>query len=78
MGALRHPLVVRHHDDGRAALLIEVQQNVHYLVAHHRIEIPRRFVGQDDLRVADDGACDGDALPLPARELGGVVGHPIF
>ena len=33
------------------------------------IEIGQRFVEQEALGLPDDGAADGDALALPAREL---------
>ncbi len=37
--------------------------------AQRRVEVRERLVEQEDLRVAHDGAADGDALALAAREL---------
>jgi hypothetical protein len=34
-----------------------------------RVEVSRRFVGKENRWFADEGACDGDALALSAREL---------
>ena len=40
-----------------------------HLHAKGGVEVGERLVEQEDLGVADDGAPDGHALPLPAREL---------
>ncbi|MNE92823.1 hypothetical protein D3C80_1905940 [compost metagenome] len=37
--------------------------------AQRRIEVRKRFVEQEDLRIAHDGAADGDTLALAAGEL---------
>jgi hypothetical protein len=37
------------------------------------VEVAGRLVGQDDLRLVDQGPGDGDALLLAARELGRLV-----
>ena len=42
-----------------------------------RVEVARRLVGHEERRVGRDGARDGDALLLPARELPRVVVHPV-
>jgi hypothetical protein len=36
----------------------------HDLGAGLRVEVAGRFIGQDDGRIIDQGAGDGDALPL--------------
>ena len=38
-----------------------------------RVEIGERLVEQEQLRVLDDGAADGDALPLAAGHLPGFL-----
>lgn len=40
-----------------------------HLVAQLRVEIRERFVEQEQVRLADDGAADGDPLTLSTREL---------
>lgn len=70
--------VVGDHDD--QAVLGDLAQQVHDLHARLRVEGAGRLVRQEDLRVVDEGAGDGDALHLPAGHLGGqfadVLGQP--
>ena len=40
-----------------------------------RVEVAGRFVGEDDIGAAGDGARDGGALPLAAGELTGPMGE---
>ena len=42
-----------------------------------RVEVAGRLVGDEDGRVGDDGARDGDALLLAAGELPRVVVHAV-
>jgi hypothetical protein len=58
------------HDDGRA-FVIEGLKNVHHLLAIGGIEVAGRFVREDQLGIADDGAGDGRALLLTAGKLVG-------
>ena len=44
-----------------------------HLDAQFRIEIRQRFVEQEHLRIAHDGASHGDALALTARELARIA-----
>ena len=41
------------------------------------VEVTRRLVGEEDERIAGDGAGDGDALLLTAGELRGIVLHAV-
>ena len=59
---------VGHHDDGRA-FLVELAEHAHDLLAVRGVEVAGRLVGQDQLGLADQGAGDGDALLLAARQL---------
>src|SRR3954454_15441621 len=68
-GLLRETIVVRDHHHGRAVFLVQLFEDAHDLVAHGRIEIAGRLIGEHDARLSDDGACDGDALLLAAGEL---------
>mmetsp|Transcript_38293 Transcript_38293/g.110601 ORF Transcript_38293/g.110601 Transcript_38293/m.110601 type:complete len:324 (-) Transcript_38293:1623-2594(-) len=57
-------------DDESGALLGEhVQRPLHQALVLG-VEGGRGLVKQDDVGFADDGACDSDALPLAAREVG--------
>src|SRR5262252_2920026 len=55
--------------DGDSALAIQALENPHDFDAGFRVEVPGRLVGQQDRRVVDQRARDGDALLLSAREL---------
>jgi hypothetical protein len=41
--------------------------------AQRRVEVGQRLVEQEGLGLAHDGAADGDALALAARELPGLA-----
>ena len=60
--------IVRDHAD-RGAGLVQLLEQVHDGFAALRIEVARRLVGEQDERLAGDGAGDGDALLLAAGEL---------
>ena len=64
LGKLR---VVRDHDN--EAVATELLQDIHDLDRGLGIEGAGGLVGEDDLGVVNDGAGDGHALHLPAREL---------
>ena len=53
------------HDDGRA-LAADALQQLHDLPSGLDVEVPGRFIGQDDFRRIEDGSCDDDALLLSA------------
>ena len=59
---------VRDHEDG-GALLVELEQHLHDLVAVLGVEVARGLVGQDQVRLVDQRARHGHALLLAAREL---------
>ena len=70
--------VVGDHADGGTALM-DVAEEIHDRVAIFGVEVPGGLIGKENHGVADESACDGDALLLTAGELGGVmlgaVGH---
>src|SRR5258708_3463814 len=70
---LRSRGIVRDHDDRLAEILVQLVEQVQHVVGALAIEIAGRLVGDDDLRVVDDRARDGDALLLTARELPRIV-----
>jgi len=68
----RETLVVCDHDDG-GTLLVEAGEDGHDLFAGVGVEVTGGFVGEDEFGSVGQGACDGDALDLSAREFAGAV-----
>ena len=72
--------VVGDQDGGEAVLVPDALQQPVHLAAGQRVERAERLVEQQDARVADERAREGDALALAAREHGrpvvGAVGEP--
>ena len=68
-------LVVGDIDHGGVGQALVEPGDLHaHLHAQRRIEVGERFVEQEDLGIAHDGAADGDALALAARQrLGQAV-----
>src|SRR5690606_39351390 len=66
LGVASGDLVVRHHDDRLPQISVEPAQELENLIRGCAIEVSRRLVGEDELRVGDERAGDGDALLLPA------------
>ena len=58
--------VVGDEEVGDAALFLQVAQQVEHLCADGHIQRRDRLVGDDELRLHDEGAGDADALPLAA------------
>ena len=48
-------------------------EQLHHRLAALRVEVAGRLVGEQNHRLAGDGACHGDALLLSAGELTGQV-----
>ena len=65
-------LVVCGHDDGGAGTVDGVQ-HFHDAQRRGRVEVARRLVGEQDLRMVHIRPCDGDALRFAAGQLMGVV-----
>src|SRR3990167_2891931 len=64
-----HVGLVRDHQHGDALFGVQVPEQFHDLLAAVRVEVAGGLVGQQHLRLGDDGARDGHALLLPAREF---------
>ena len=62
---------MRDRDDGGAGG-VELADERHDRCAGGAVEVPGRFVGEDDRRTPDEGPGDRDPLPLPSGELGGL------
>ena len=69
--------LVRDEHDGDAALAVQPLEDAHDLDAGARVEVAGRLVGEEQRRLVDERARDGDALLLSARELVRVVVEPL-
>ena len=76
VGIAGHFRFMGDHDDGDALFLVERDEQVHDLVAALAVEVAGRLVGEQYQRAGDDGAGDGHALLLAARQLGRRVMFP--
>ena len=65
----RLDLVVGDEDHGRTQAAVQLVDLDAHLHAQFGVEVRQRFVEQEDLGLAHDGAADGDALALAAGEL---------
>ncbi|EAU67861.1 conserved hypothetical protein [Stigmatella aurantiaca DW4/3-1] len=66
-------LVVGDVDHRRLELLVQAGDLQTHLRAQGGIQVGERLVEQEDARLADDGAANGDALPLATGERGGFA-----
>ena len=66
-------LVVRDVDGGEVEARVELVDLAAHVVAQPRVEIAQRLVEQHEVRPGDEPAREGDALLLPAAELGGIA-----
>ena len=69
----RLDLIVRHIDDRRFEIAVQLGKLDPHLHAQRRVEVRQRLVEQENLGVAHDGAADGDALALAAGKLAGLA-----
>src|SRR5208282_94387 len=74
---LRDIGLVGYEDDGVAAG-VELVEEGHDLEAGLGVKVAGGLIGEDDRRVVDQGAGNGDALALAAGELVGLVHHARF
>ena len=68
---------MRHHDDGLAEVAVEDLQDRQDLVGRCAVEVAGRLVAEQELRIGDDRAGDGDALLLAARHFTRIVLGPV-
>src|SRR5687768_1391342 len=67
---LVHDVVVMGGDDDSSAPVIYIGKKIHDSQGSFGIEVAGRLVGDEERRVVDEGAGDGDPLLLAARNLG--------
>ena len=64
--------LVGYHDHGLTGF-IQALENFHDVLARFGVEVTRRLVGQDQLRVGDQSTGASDSLLLAAGKLRGVM-----
>ena len=65
--------VVRDEHERGAQFFVQLHQHLDDAVAGVGVEIAGRFVGEQDLRLVRERACERDALLFAAGELGRIV-----
>ena len=68
----RELAVVRHVEDG-LALAVQAREQLEHLLCGDAVEVARRLVADDQLRIGGERARDRDPLLLTTRELGRQV-----
>src|SRR5882757_2921032 len=63
----RRMRIVSHHHDGLPEFLIQATQQRQHILRRGRIQVSRRFVTKQEVRIRDKRAGDGDTLLLSAR-----------
>ena len=58
--------------------VVQLGQFQPHLDPQQGVKVGQRFVKQEHLGVADQGAANGDALALTARKLGRAARHQLF
>ena len=69
--------IVGYHYDGAPVFLVQSMQQLHHFRSHFGVQVTGRLIGEDYLRIADNGACDGNTLALTAGELCRHVAHTV-
>jgi hypothetical protein len=64
-----HDTFIMRRDDDRGPEFVDLLQNLDDFVRIHRVEVTGRLVSDDNIRLVDDGAADGDALLFAAGKL---------
>ena len=64
---------VRDHDQGHSARALQIEQKVQNCRCIGAVEIAGWLIGENERRIVDDAARDGDSLTLPAGQLLGQV-----
>ena len=68
---------MRDHDQRGALLAVEVEHQLHHLLAGGEIQAAGWLVGQQHGRLHDEGACQRHALLLAARQHLGIVAQAL-
>jgi len=73
VGVVKNAVVMSDDQNGSILATGDVLEEFHDDMAVFRIERRGGFIADDELRLMDEGAGDGDTLLLTARELRGPV-----
>ena len=65
-------MIMGHHNQRRCCLVTVSPESVHDVIAVVRVQIPRRFVAQEDGRPRHQSTTDRDALSLALRQVAGI------
>jgi len=66
------------HDQDRSRLFAsDIVKHHHHLLTEVRVEVPGRFVGENDPRLVDECPRDGNALLLATRKRGWEGAAPV-
>src|SRR4029434_3571000 len=76
-GEARRVWVMRYEHDGLLQIAIEDGEYLQDLLARASVEISRRFICQDQIRISNNCPRDRHALFLPARQLARLVSHAV-
>jgi hypothetical protein len=68
---------VRGDEEGDSALGLQAQEEIKDDLASLGIQVPGRFVGEDDARLGHERTRDGHALLLATAQLAGPVAQAI-
>ena len=68
--------IVRHEDGRKSMRMMKFVEQVRDNVARSVVEIPGRFVGQQEAGTCGEGSGDHDALLLAAGQFAGAVVRP--
>src|SRR5438093_8134052 len=64
-------------EQDRLTVSVELVDHVEHFLAGARIEVARRFVGEDHQRIGGERTGDGNSLLLAAGKLAGAVMQPV-
>ncbi len=73
VGLVCHTALVCYHNDGYSLFSVQLSKQLHHLDTCFRVECTRRFVGQNNLWVSNQCACNGYTLLLSARQFVGIM-----
>ena len=73
VGYVDHLIVMRRRNNSHALLFVQAAQQCNDLLPGLGVKVSCGFVGQNDAGIVGQGAGDGDALLLAARELGRLM-----
>ena len=69
--------IVCYHHDGASVFLIQLVQQFHHLSTHLRVQVTGRLIGEDYLRITNNGTGNSHTLALTTRELCRYVTHTV-